>query len=243
MTEMPPELAGRMLSEAGGLPKRERTRRQLLAAAVGVFNSRGIRDATIQEIAAVAGMASATVYNHFSTRDEVVQAVAAWLADTLCRTIASTFDPIAEGAERMAIGNRRYIWLAEQSPAWALLLLDVLDAAPQEAARIMEYPRTDLRLGIKQKAFRVASEQAAMDLIGGTVAQAMRSVALGLAPAGHGVAVATTVLRGLGMPFEEAAKVAGRPLPAFGAPLQAAAKPGGRRAAQAAKPGKRRATQ
>ena len=36
----------------------------------------------------------------------------------------------------------------------------------------------------------------------------MRSVAHGFAPARHGSAVATTVLRGLGMPFDEALEVA-----------------------------------
>jgi hypothetical protein len=139
--------------------------------------------------------------------------VAAWLAQTLCLTIATSYDHIAQAAERMSIGNRRYIWLAEESPSWALLLLSVMDAAPQETMRIMAYPLADLRLGVGQKAFRIASEQAAMDLIGGTVAQGMRSVAMGLAMPGHGTAVATTVLRGLGVPFERAAQVASRPLP------------------------------
>lgn len=219
--ELPPELASRMFTGSSALPKRERTRQQLLAAAVRVFTSRGITDATIQEIAAVAGMANATVYNHFSTRDEVVQAVAAWLAETLCRTIAASYDHIGPATQRMAIGNRRYVWLAEQSPAWALLLLDVMDAAPQQLLRVLEYPLMDLRLGIRQKVFRIASERAAMDLIGGTVAQAMRSVALGGTGPGHGVAIATTVLRGLGVPFEEAAKVASRPLPLLTGPQAA----------------------
>jgi hypothetical protein len=54
-----------------------------------------------------------------------------------------------------------------------------------------------------------------MDLIGGTVAQGMRSVSLGAGIPGHGIAIATTVLRGLGVPFEKAAQVAKRPLPGF----------------------------
>ena len=57
------------------------------------------------------------------------------------------------------------------------------------------------------------------DLINGTVAQAMRSVVHGLAPADHGRNVAASVLRGLGMSHSDAAEVARRPLPPF--PLQA----------------------
>jgi AcrR family transcriptional regulator len=221
LRELPPELARAMQVAGERLPKRERTRRQLLGAAVQVFAARGINDATIQEIAAVAGMANATVYNHFKTREEVVHAVAAWLAETLCLTIAGSYEHIGQAAERMAIGNRRYVWLAEQSPAWALLLLAVMDASPQEMLRILQYPLGDLRLGVQQKAFRIASEGAAMDLIGGTVAQAMRSVALGYAAPGHGTAIATIVLRGLGVPFERAAQIAARPLPDFPAPAGA----------------------
>jgi AcrR family transcriptional regulator len=215
LRDLPPELAGAMLAVEGRLPKRERTRRQLLIAAVQVFSERGINDGTIQEIAERAGMAPTTVYNHFRTRDEVVHEVAAWLAQTLCLTIAASYDHIRQAAERMSIGNRRYIWLAERSPAWAMLLLSVMDAAPQQTLRILAYPLADLRLGVAQKAFRIASEQAGMDLIGGTVAQGMRSVARGAAGADHGTAIATTVLRGLGVPADKAAEVASRPLPEF----------------------------
>jgi AcrR family transcriptional regulator len=197
----------------GRLPKRERTRRQLIAAAIGVLTVRGTAAATMQEIAAAAEVAPATLYNHFRTKDELLQGVALHVAETLCRRIAESYAHVRDAAERMAIGNRRYIWLAEQSPSWTLMLLDVMDAAPEQLLRILEYPLADLRLGLQQKSFRIASELAAMDLIGGTVAQAMRRVALGLAAPGHGVAVATTVLRGLGVAFERAAQIASRPLP------------------------------
>jgi AcrR family transcriptional regulator len=205
------------LAEAplGRLPKRERTRRQLIAAAVGVLTRRGTAAATMQEIATAAEVAPATLYNHFRTKDELLQGVALHVAETLCRRIAESYGHVRDAAERMAIGNRRYIWLAEQSPGWALLLLDIGLAVPHLAQQVTQDARADLRLGLKQKRFRVTSEAAAMDLISGTVGQAMRSVALGLAPARHDVAVSATVLRGLGMAADEALAVARRPLPEF----------------------------
>lgn len=194
-------------------PKRERTRRQMIAAAIRVFSVRGVMNATVHEIAAAAEMTVGTIYNHFHSKDEVVQGVALWIAETLCRRIAESYAHIRDGAQRMAIGNRRYIWLASQSPAWALLLLDVAAAAPHLLEKISADALADLRLGVRQKAFRIASEAAAMDLISGTISQAMRSVAHGQAPPRHDSAVAATVLRGLGMPFELAQQVARRPLP------------------------------
>ncbi|VTU41122.1 DNA-binding transcriptional repressor AcrR [Variovorax sp. PBS-H4] len=188
---------------------------QLVQAAIRVFTTRGFAAATMQELAAVAGMTTGTVYNHFKTKDEVARAVAVLLADSLCRRIGESQQGITEGAHRMAIGNQRYIWLAEQSPQWALMTLDVAAAAPELLLEIRHYVLADLRLGVKQKAFRIPGEAAAMDLINGTIAQAMRSVALGLAPPNHGREVATCVLRGLGMEAAAAREVAHRPLPPF----------------------------
>ncbi|MDM0037146.1 TetR/AcrR family transcriptional regulator [Variovorax sp. J22P271] len=198
-----------------GLLKRERTRVQLVQAAIKVFSARGYVDATMQEIAAVAAMTTATVYNHFKTKEEVAGGVALLLADTLCRRITASQQGVEEGARRMAIGVRRYIWLAEESPHWARMMLDVSVAAPQLLIEIRDYALADLRLGVRQKAFRIPNETAAMDLINGSVSQAMRTVAHGAAPAHHGRDVAVCVLRGLGMDWAEAKAMAHRPLPPF----------------------------
>jgi AcrR family transcriptional regulator len=215
MPPLPAALIEGLLAPGTGLPKRGRTRAQLVQAAIQVFSARGVAAATMQEIAAVAGMTTGTVYNHFKTKEEVASGVAVLLAESLCRRIADSQALVKEGAQRMAIGNQRYIWLAQESPAWALMMLDVSVVAPELLLKIREYALADLRLGVRQKSFRVPSEAAAMDLINGSVAQAMRSVALGLAPASHARDVASCVLRGLGMAAADAAEVAQRPLPPF----------------------------
>jgi hypothetical protein len=107
------------------------------------------------------------------------------------------------------------VWLAEESPAWALLLLDIGATKPALADAIAAYPLADLRLGLKQKRFKVPSEAAALDAMQGICSSAMRRVALAQAPARHGIAVATLVLRALGMAADEAAEIARRPLPPF----------------------------
>jgi AcrR family transcriptional regulator len=218
---LPGALAESVWRARPGLLKRERTRVQLVQAAIKVFSVRGYADATMQEIASVAGMTTGTVYNHFRTKDEVARAVALLLADTLCRRITDSQQGVEEGAQRMAIGTQRYIWLAEQSPEWARMMLEVSAAAPEMLLEIRDYALADLRLGVKQKAFRIPSEAAAMDLINGTVQQAMRTVAHGAAPRHHGRDVAACVLRGLGMAWADAKEVAQRALPPF-PPMEAA---------------------
>lgn len=197
------------------LRKRERTRRQLTAAAIAVFAARGVADATVQEIAAAADMTPGTFYNHFDTKAAIVEAVGIWLAVTFCRRVVASSRAMPEGTERTSIGCRRYVWLARVSPAWALLILDVATNSPKLLAEISGYVLADLRVGLRQKAVRVVSEAAALDLISGTVMQAMRTAAFGLAPPRHDSAVAATILRGLGVAPDKALAIARRPLPEF----------------------------
>lgn len=218
MPPLPPALAAAFLHGTSGGGKRERTQSQLLHAAVHVICERGLQGATMQQVAQAAGVTTATLYNHFGTKEALVERLAATLAETLCRAINDSYAHVADGAQRMAIGQRRYVTLAAEAPAWTLLLLDVMAASPAVQAVIAQYPLADLRMGLRQKKFKVPSEAIALDAIHGVCTQAMRRVAAGLAPPKHDVACAALVLRALGVGAEEALEVAARPLP----PLEAA---------------------
>jgi AcrR family transcriptional regulator len=54
-----------------------RTRAGLLAGAFRAFADQGLRRSTMQSIAAAAGVAKATLYNHFRTKDDVTSALLA----------------------------------------------------------------------------------------------------------------------------------------------------------------------
>jgi AcrR family transcriptional regulator len=60
-----------------------RTRRGLLDGAARAFAAAGLRGSTMQAIAAAAGVAKATLYNHFRTKDEVARALLAAELDRL----------------------------------------------------------------------------------------------------------------------------------------------------------------
>ena len=60
-----------------------RTRAGLLAGAARAFAEHGVRRSTMQSIAAAAGVAKATLYNHFRTKDDVVAALLAAELDRL----------------------------------------------------------------------------------------------------------------------------------------------------------------
>jgi AcrR family transcriptional regulator len=66
-----------------------RTRAGLLAGAARAFAEHGLRRSTMQSIAAAAGVAKATLYNHFRTKDDVVAALLAMEIDRLAVLAAS----------------------------------------------------------------------------------------------------------------------------------------------------------
>lgn len=194
-------------------PKRERTRRQLIDAAIRVFAEKGVANSSIQEIAVAAGVANGTFYNHFPTKEAVMEAVAVQTARILSERIDESYRHITDAAERMAIGNRRYVGLALDHPEWARMMMDVVLVSPELIEVTASYVREDLQLGIRQGRFRVPSQLAAINVIIGTCTGAMRAAIAGAVPKNHAQATATVVLRALGMDFDEAAEVARRPLP------------------------------
>jgi AcrR family transcriptional regulator len=59
------------------------TRRGLLEGAARAFAENGVRRSTMQSVAAAAGVAKATLYNHFRTKDDVARALLAAELDRL----------------------------------------------------------------------------------------------------------------------------------------------------------------
>src|SRR3954468_7496906 len=72
-----------------------RTRAGLLSGAARAFAEHGLRRSTMQSIAAAAGVAKATLYNHFRTKDEVAAALLSVELDRLSALAASL--PLDQG--------------------------------------------------------------------------------------------------------------------------------------------------
>jgi AcrR family transcriptional regulator len=215
---------------------RARTRALLLDAALRVFARKGAGAAALHEIAAEAGLANGTFYNYFRTREELVEAVSALLAERLFDAITASSTAVADPAERVAIGSRRFILQAMHDPTWGAALLRVWSSAPGLVERTAAPLLGDLRAGRRAGRFQFASQAAALDLVQGTVLAAMRTVLEGRADAAHPAQVATLVLRGLGVAAAEAERIARRPLPPIGGPGTAAVRPATPRRSLATRP-------
>jgi AcrR family transcriptional regulator len=91
-------------------PRRRLTRearsRQLLEVAESVFAARGVRSATMDEVAEAAGVTKPVLYDHFGSKDrllaEVVLRAGALLADTVLAAVEAAASPEAALADGLA---------------------------------------------------------------------------------------------------------------------------------------------
>ncbi|RMF14211.1 MAG: TetR/AcrR family transcriptional regulator, partial [Candidatus Dadabacteria bacterium] len=78
------------------LPRDDR-RRQIVAAAIGVFGKHGYHAATTAELARAAGVSEALLYQHFDSKKDLLLAAIAqigeWVHEGLQEVLAATRDP------------------------------------------------------------------------------------------------------------------------------------------------------
>jgi len=79
-----------MVTQAGSLRERKKsaTRRRIVDTAIRLFSERGFEGPTIDEIAAAAEIGKGTVYNYFSTKEEILVEFMVGLQERVQRRLA-----------------------------------------------------------------------------------------------------------------------------------------------------------
>jgi AcrR family transcriptional regulator len=120
-----------------------RTRAGLLDGAARAFAERGLRRSTMQSVAAAAGVAKATLYNHFRTKDEVARALLATELDRLGavaagRSVAAALGDLADEVAAHPVLRR----LARDEPE---ALTGLLAAPPDRWVEVLDRLAAALR--------------------------------------------------------------------------------------------------
>jgi AcrR family transcriptional regulator len=184
-----------------------------MQAASALFASKGVESTRINEITEAADVGFGSFYNHFDSKDAIVQAV---LAEVLAAQ-GSAIDTLAAGledpAEVVSVAHRYVVRLAGSAPdwAWQLIRLDVSHNVMLEA--LGPFARRDLARGIAAGRLRVADKRIALFAAGGALLAVMRAVLDGQASTQAERRHAEGILRLFGLSVEDAAEVAARPMP------------------------------
>ncbi len=195
--------------------RRGQTHARLVRAAAALFARQGVDNTRINEITDQADVGFGSFYNHFKSKEEIVEAV---LAETLAAqgaAVAALSAGLADPAEVVAVAHRHFVELARDDPDWAWLLIRLDLSQKLALGALGPFADQDIAAGIKAGRFRVANRRIAMLDAGGALLSVMRDVLDGRAPKDAGRLHAEGVLRLLGLTPEEAAEVARRPMPAM----------------------------
>ena len=117
-----------------------RTRAAIVDAAAQTVAAKGVRRTTMADVAAAGGVAKATLYNHFRTKDDVLVALVearVTALRTACAATASSAGPVAAleqaAAELAVLPDLRRV--AADEPALLVPLAALQDGRTAEAAR------------------------------------------------------------------------------------------------------------
>lgn len=193
--------------------RRERTRRSLLGAARALITEKGVAGLRITEITEGAGVALGSFYNHFESKEDLVEAVVGDSLSALAEALAARTTPDQDAAELVSIAIRRFVGLAYDDPDFARLVVHLNHADALFMAAVHPAARRALEEGIASGRFRVPDVGVVLTTILGGSLALMRAIVDGRVGPGAESAYAETTLRSLGIPARQAAVIVRRPLP------------------------------
>ncbi|EPG74581.1 transcriptional regulator, TetR family [Leptospira fainei serovar Hurstbridge str. BUT 6] len=180
-------------------------------AALRLFAVKGAGETSIAEVSAEAEVANGTFYNYFKTKEELLEASAIALAETLAADATKMMPDIQDGAERMAIGGMLFLKKARLDSDWAWALLRVASEAPRMSEILRAYPLKDMQKAIKSGRFTIDSEEAALGLYVGALHYGIRNILEGRAKnKSHDIDMIALVLKAFGVSAITAKNISNR---------------------------------
>ncbi|MGF1595811.1 MAG: TetR/AcrR family transcriptional regulator [Acidimicrobiales bacterium] len=183
-----------------GYPKkRARTRQRLLRAGLEALGSSGPDGLTVGQLSVLAGTSQGTFYNHFGSIPELV----AEAADHLGQGVEIATDALEavehDPAARVAIGTLQLLRLAEDDRVASAAFVTLAAVLPDFRARVRSVVRRAIEDGVRAGRFTVEPGEAPVNAVLGTSLQSMRSRTLGESVSSEQTAVASLILRALGL--------------------------------------------
>lgn len=192
--------------------RRERTRRSLLDAGRSLITSKGVAGLRIGEITEGADVALGSFYNHFGSKDELVDAVVADSLTALAAAVVGAASPEEDAARVVAEAIRRVVRLAYDDPAFARLVVELTHSERLLVTAVEPHARLALQRGVDAGRFDVEDIGTTLIAVAGGALALIDAILAGEAPAAADEVFAGWVLRALGIRKGEARRIARTPL-------------------------------
>jgi AcrR family transcriptional regulator len=202
-------------------PRPERTRRRLISAARELIAEKGVAGLRIAELTDAASVGMGSFYNHFATKEALVEAVASESLRALAAEIVSV-NGDGDGDRGGRFGDaavvpitalRRFVRLAYDDPEFSRIVVNLSRGEELFVEAISPYARTALDRAVDAGAYEIEDvDVAATAIIAGALA-VIRRILDGELGANADVPLARMVLRGFGVAPDEATRISNLDLP------------------------------
>jgi AcrR family transcriptional regulator len=190
--------------------RRTQTRTSLVEAGRGLFADQGVEATTIAEITEAADVGFGSFYNHFSSKEEIAEAVLGEALEEQKNELFALIEPITDPAESVAVAHSFLIEQARRSPTFGWLLVR-LDASHRLLIRALgERARQDIADGVAAGRFLTADAEVSFFATGGALLLVMRAVLDGELGDDAALRHGEGLLRMLGVDEPEVAEIARR---------------------------------
>jgi AcrR family transcriptional regulator len=187
--------------------RRERTRRRLIDAGRALIAERGVAGLRIQEITERADVALGSFYNHFPTKEHLVEQVVSESLTDLAATTVNTAEPSTDPAYVVAAACHDVTQLAHSDPDLARLVVNLSHADVRFTAATYPWARIALNRGIDSGRFVVPDAEVALTSVIGGAFALIREILAGRHSPGAERSFAGFVLAALGLQQPEITKI------------------------------------
>ena len=107
-------------------PKSEIRKEQILQAAMKIFAHKGFHDATISDVAREAKVSDATIYEYFSSKEELLFSIPGETTRKHKEETESILEFLRGAADKIRCIIHRYFWVFENNPDYASVTMLIL---------------------------------------------------------------------------------------------------------------------
>jgi AcrR family transcriptional regulator len=211
------QAAKQRLKETTPVGRYERTRLQtrmkLVAAAKSVMARAGVEGATIAEIASEADVGFGSFYNHFSSKEEIAEAVFASQTEDLAKVLDMARQGTQDPALAVSFIQRLIIRKAYLDPVWGWFIVRAQGALPQMQTTFKERAAATLGRGTREGRFNIPAIETAIAITLGGLIAVIRNMLEEKLSDSVGAEFADLMLRLYGVAPKEAAFLSRLPLP------------------------------
>lgn len=192
--------------------RRERTRRSLIDAGRALIGEKGVAGLRIQEITESADVALGSFYNHFDTKEKLVEAVVADSLASLTGKIVDAATAEDDPALVVSVAVRRVVRLAYDDPEFARLVVNLSHSEMLLATAVAPHASRALARGIEAGRFDVSDPDITLTTVAGGALALVDAILEGRHGADADAVYAEAVLRSLGVAGGDARAISRAPL-------------------------------